>query len=83
MWVATNLRPGDWDLPARPLSVPARQGAGQAHKEEKKAEVQVAPFRQDQKGKGQEQMVLSSISHFPSRAWAGLREERDEALKLG
>lgn len=51
--------------------------------EEKKAEVQVAPLSQDPKGKGQEQMLLSSISHFPSRAWAGLREGRKEALKLG
>ena len=50
--------------------------------EEKKAEAQVASCTQDLKGKGQGQMVLSSISHFPSRARAGLREPREEGLKL-
>lgn len=78
-----GFHPGDWYLPARPPSAPAGQGAGQAHMEEKKTEVQAAPFSQDPKGKGQEQMVLNSISHFPSRAWAGLREGREAALKLG
>lgn len=50
--------------------------------EEKKAEAQVASFTQEPKRKGQGQTVLSSISHFPSRAWAGLREGRKEGLKL-
>lgn len=36
--------------------------------EETKAEGQVARFTQDPKGKGQGQMVSSSVSHFPPEA---------------
>lgn len=50
--------------------------------EEEREEAQVTSFTQDPKGKGQEQMILSLISHFPSRTWAGLKEGRKEGLTL-
>lgn len=78
--VSAGLCPGDWSLPARPPTKPAGQGFGEAHMEEEKTELRLHSLLETSKAKGR--ALLSSVSHFPSRVWAGLEDGRNEGLQL-